>query len=772
MKKLTAFLLAVLLLLLCGCQNNSLNTGKQPTAGSLAAKFENIHYRSEYHTVSGTACMNCYCAANDKIYYCYYPDGVNSDTSAKIYFCNYDGSDEQYFEMPYTSEEYFDEEEIAFQSVNGMYKGEDCLYILEFVQTQSPDFINFYAYSFLHTVDFSGNELSVIDITDLLMPAGIDSFYDIQELFISADGDIYMLKTSFGLDVFTADGTKKLSLGSEIGFGNLIPLFDGSVLVENNGKIHAINFENQRLDEQCSLTSVLYNKFYCGVEDFDFTYSNGASLFGVNIKSGEEVQLLTFINCGVDSSDMVNTVPTEDGMLIIHNDMENKNWGISVLNRYEGESGDDKTVLTLACATVELDSGVSRAIVKFNQMSTDYRIEIKDYSKYDTAEDNTGGLSVLTTEILSGKTPDMFITTGIDIDSYAARGILEDLWPYIDSDTALGGRDALILPVFNAISSKNGALYQIASGFAISTFIANKELVSDGSNLSTENIKKIVSGQNEEFTVFGDYSRTNAKYFSAYHALDDYVDWETKSCSFDSPEFKDLLTFIMDNFSADGYPSMGTYTYYTNVADKKQLLAQANIYSFNDMQILNSIFKGNGVFVGWPGSKSGVAAFDVYGGLAMCSACEHKDAVWEFMRIILTEENQLSGTSNYTTFPTNKSAFEIGLEKAKFAGYVTDENGETVLDVNGNPILQTHGSVMIQSSDGSAMTFVIDNMTDEQAETLMSLINDTEKLSDYDANIFDIFVDELNSLFEGKQDIDKTAKAIQSRVEIYVSEQG
>lgn len=62
MKKLTAFLLAVLLLLLCGCQNNNQNTdnGKQPIAGSLAAKFENIHYRSEYHTVSGTAYMDCY----------------------------------------------------------------------------------------------------------------------------------------------------------------------------------------------------------------------------------------------------------------------------------------------------------------------------------------------------------------------------------------------------------------------------------------------------------------------------------------------------------------------------------------------------------------------------------------------------------------------------------------------------------------------------------------------------------------------------------------
>lgn len=442
-----------------------------------------------------------------------------------------------------------------------------------------------------------------------------------------------------------------------------------------------------------------------------------------------------------------------------------------MLKRYEGESGDSKTVLTPACATVELDSGIPRAIVKFNRMSTDYRIELKDYSKYDTAEDSTGGISVLTTEILSGKTPDMFITTGIDTETYASRGILEDLWPYINGDTALGGRDTLILPVFNALSSKNGALYQIASGFTISTFVANKELVGDGSALSTENIKKLASGQNEEFTVLGDYSRANALYLSAYHALDDYVDWEAASCSFDSPEFKDLLTFIMDNFSADGYPSMGPYTYYTNVAAKKQLLAQANIYSFSDIQILNSIFKGNEVFVGWPGSKGSVAAFDVYGGLAMCSACEHKDATWEFMRIILTEENQLSGTSNYITFPTNKNAYEIGLEKAKFAGYVTDENGENVLDANGNPILQTQGSVMIQSFDGNNITFDIENMTDEQAEALMSLINSTTGLNNCDENIFDIFVDEVNSLFEGRQDIDKTAKAIQSRVEIYVSEQ-
>jgi hypothetical protein len=63
-----------------------------------------------------------------------------------------------------------------------------------------------------------------------------------------------------------------------------------------------------------------------------------------------------------------------------------------------------KTVLTLAC--MGLDWNLRSQIVKFNRTSDQYRIEVQDYSEYNTGDDYTAGLTKLGTEILSGKVPD------------------------------------------------------------------------------------------------------------------------------------------------------------------------------------------------------------------------------------------------------------------------------------------------------------------------------------------------------------------------------
>lgn len=763
MKRLISSLL-VMLLLLCGCQSG------QKAAGEASTEFGN-HYRGTYHTVSATDCPDYFCVAGDRIYTFSF-----ADPQGRIRSWALDGSGETGFAMPYMSADYFDGTPEQ-QNVYGMFPGDDCLYVLEFATTYTESeaggaaIRSFRYYILLHTLELSGEERSAVDLSAALLPPGNGYPDDLQEVCVLPEGEIYALKFGPGLDVLAPDGTKKLSLGSEIGYCSFITPQGGPVLLECDGTIYTVNFEKQTLDRRCSLPEVGFSGFYSGVDGFDFTYSNGMSLFGVSLQTGETTQLLTFLNCGVDAATMVELLPTEEGMQTIHLDRSANSWGIHTLTRDSGGSGD-KTVLTLASAAGSLDDSIHRAILRFNQTSPDYCIEVRDYAKYATVEDSAGGISVLATELISGKTPDVFVTDGLDLEAYAARGILEDLWPYIDADTELGGRDALVLPVFQAMSHRNGALYQIAPDFSISAFVANRQVVGEDTTLTLEAVEQLCAQRGGAFTVFGDYSRTNAMYLAAYHAVEDYVNWEEKTCAFDSPEFRQLLTFIMEHFAADGYPSGGAYAYYTAVAAGEQLLASARIYGFHEMQILNSIFRGTEAFVGWPGEQGGGTAFSISGGLALCAASEHKDAAWDFMRLVLTEENQLGDGEPTQTFHTNKRAFDIGLEKAMFAGYVTDEHGEQVLDADGEPIPESPGRVMVESSDGSLLSFELEYMTREQADRLMALIEGTTKLRTCDESIFTIFSEELNALFSGKQDIDQTAKAIQNRAELYIAEQG
>ena len=77
---------------------------------------------------------------------------------------------------------------------------------------------------------------------------------------------------------------------------------------------------------------------------------------------------------------------------------------------------------------------------------------------------DASGIQKLNTEILSGMVPDLFLVDeNMPIDIYAAKGVLQDLWPLIDADPELS-REDLMEHFFDALSV-DGKLYQIADTF-------------------------------------------------------------------------------------------------------------------------------------------------------------------------------------------------------------------------------------------------------------------------------------------------------------------
>ena len=77
-----------------------------------------------------------------------------------------------------------------------------------------------------------------------------------------------------------------------------------------------------------------------------------------------------------------------------------------------------KTTLTLAAQY--LGSDLRADVLNFNRSSDKYRIEVTDYSEFNTEDDYTAGLTRLNTEIISGNTPDILAVSGLPIEQYAA----------------------------------------------------------------------------------------------------------------------------------------------------------------------------------------------------------------------------------------------------------------------------------------------------------------------------------------------------------------
>ncbi|MEG1789782.1 MAG: extracellular solute-binding protein [Oscillospiraceae bacterium] len=620
----------------------------------------------------------------------------------------------------------------------------------------------------LRKLDKTGAEQLSIDLSTL---KGEEDYFYVQNVLFDDAGNIYVVAGQ-SLYVLDAQGKLLFKLGDkETNINTLVRMKDGSisVMLWDNAASKQV-FKPVDLKAKAFGTAVDapvngYN-FYPGSGDFDVYYNSDTSLFGYNVTKGESTKLLSWINCDVDSNSLsaINVLPNGDVFCMSNSrdDTGKQNFELVTLVKTPYAEVEQKTPITFAC--MYLDWNLRGQILKFNKTNAKYHIEVHDYSEYNTQDDYTKGLTKLSTEIISGKVPDILDTNGLPIRQYAAKGLLEDLWTYIESDKDLGGKEGFIKPVFEALS-QDGKLYQIASSFSINTVVGSSAIVGDTPGWTLDDMYAALEKMPEGAEIFS-MGTTKDQILSQSCAmgLDTYVDWETGKCTFDSPEFKKMLefanqfplTFDWDkiNWEAGDYEDDAT-----RITAGKQMLAMFYAGDFQNFQQYRAMFGGDVTFIGFPSESRNGNAFRIDSGLAMSSKCSDKAGAWEFMRTILTEDFQKTNTWN---FPTNKAAFDAKLKEAMTKEFYTDENG--------NQVEQPKYSYSLGGPNGGTEVKVY-ALTQAEADQFMALINSTNRIFANDQNIMTIVNEECAAFFAGEKTVDDASKNIQSRVSLYVNEQ-
>jgi len=82
-----------------------------------------------------------------------------------------------------------------------------------------------------------------------------------------------------------------------------------------------------------------------------------------------------------------------------------------------------------------------------------------------------------------------------------------------------------------------------------------------------------------------------------------------------------------------------------------------------------------------------------------------------------------------------------------------------------------HEYPKVEYTDSSGNTIKIMAMSQEDYDQFMDLLNNTDKLTDYDTQILEIVMDEAQAYIDGVSSAHSVAAMIQSRVKIYVNEQ-
>ena len=624
----------------------------------------------------------------------------------------------------------------------------------------------------LNIADASGKTTASVDLSSI----GGDNAY-VNDIKYGSDGNIYL---AMNQTAAVLDGAGKLLYKKDLeGYlSGIVKLADGRMAAavyagdaKSSNSLQVFDNAGKTLTQLCTLPTGS-DSLFSGGGEYGACYTSGAYLYGINTSSGTSSKILNWISSDINSDEIIGSALTADGKVACvtstwDNSTQKSSLELAVLTKTKASSIDKKKVITMACQY--LDYSIKGEIIKFNKTNPDYRIEVKDYSEYNTDDDYTAGTKKMNTEILSGDVPDIIYMNGLNQEQYVAKGLLEDLTPYMDKDSEV--KTSSIMDNVLKAMQIDGKIYTTCSSFGIQTVIGPSSLVGDKPGWTVDQLlaayKKMPAGA----TIF-DQGTTRADILNSCLSMDmdDYVNWTTKECKFDSDGFKKLLEFsksFPETFDWDKYyaenPNANT-TPEQLVAAGKQMLIRTSLYDFQSYQYSMLSFSGKATCIGYPTSNGVGNVLTLSPGFSISANCSDKDGAWQFVRTFMTAKYQ---QNSYNGYPTNKTAFDKMLKDAMTPQYQQDENGKYVLDAKGNKIELPRGGM--SAENGQSINFYA--LKQSEADALMSIINSTTKHQVADDSITQIINDESAAFFSGSKSADETAKLVQSRVSIYVNEQ-
>lgn len=654
-------------------------------------------------------------------------------------------------------------------SIQNMAAGADgTIWIYRQTDCYSEDGTDGGTLSELVQLDASGTQLRTITPA---APQNETVYASLDSIFSDDQGYVYTYDYQ-NVNVYGPDGSLIFSKSRDDGFVQLCQLSPSEV------GLMSISAEGKTVFKLFDTASKSFGKetpvsdnarmLYAGNDIYRYFYTNGSDLFGERRDSGEVEKVVDWLACDIDSG----KISTDrlgffsDGRIaaVSHDFSENgAGQQIVVLRRVDASEVPQKTELTLACFWLDYD--LRSQIVRFNKTNADYRIVVKDYAEYSSDGDPNAGLTKLNTEIISGNAPDLIANDmTMPLRQYAAKGLLEDLWPYIDKDPVYS-RDALMTQPLEATQT-DGKLYQLPLSFGVTTAIGIGKIVGGYETWTLADVNDALGKLSEGATVFSpEYTQSQMLLYCVAMNAKNFIDWQNGTCDFDSDAFRALLEFIKPLPAEFDWQSSEEYeSDFSRMKNGRQLLSPTTIAGYDDLYYTFAVLDGDVRFIGFPredGSSGNAFAFGTT--LSITTTCKDKDAAWAFIRTTLSEEAQKEAWR----FPILKSVFDAKAKEAMTQEYLTDDDGKQVLDENGEPIPISTGGM----SYGNEPMIELYAVTQEQFDAVMALIDSTTSYIDFDQNVINIITEEAAGYFSGGKSVEEASKHIQSRVSLYIQEQ-
>ncbi len=545
---------------------------------------------------------------------------------------------------------------------------------------------------------------------------------------------------------------------------NVLAQPDGNMLVLHYGmddwtKMMATTYNpltnevGESIEMPASLGWSGYNSINTGAVS-DLIYSTYNGVYALNLGDTESTLKMDFINSDLNITNLMSLVELDaDTFMGIFQENYDGSVKAGLFTYVKPEDIPDKGVLVLGGNYI--GNAIKQRVVEFNRNSETYRIVVKNYDQYNTAEDYEAGTKQLNNDIITGQMPDILITQNLPTENYISKGLLADIGAMIAADPELSQIE-YVQNVFDAYKV-NDKLYYIIPNFYVSTVIGKTSIVGDRTSWTMADMKELIQTLEPETEIISELTRSNFFNMAMQFCGTDFVDVETGKCEFNSPAFIELMEFaktLPEEMGEDYYGEDYWMTYESRFRENKTILMQTGIYSLQNMNYtINGNFGEEVSFIGFPTAEGQGSYLTANASYAISARSLYPEGAWEFVRYYLTEEYQ---SDRGYGMPTIKSLFMEQAKEATGRPYYLDQNGNKV---------EYDESIWINNEE-----IKLDPMSQEQVDEIVNFVFSVDKTYYSNDEVRNIINEEMEAFYSGQKTAQDVAAIIQSRVQIYVDE--
>ncbi len=534
--------------------------------------------------------------------------------------------------------------------------------------------------------------------------------------------------------------------------------------------VYRLDAEN-RTAEELNLNDIPdkqeMNSFFLvdGSGDYLFYYITPERMYGVTA-DGNAQEVIHWNNSDFVRRSIVECEPLPDGKFLLGK-VNSSNGSMDgdmfyVAEQRTEEDAADTKFMTLAA--VDLSYSLEEAVLDYNRQETGWRIMMVDYADAET----------LKADMLDGIVADIICTENLHFENLASKGLFADWYDLMDADEAFSRED--YLPNFFHALEYDGKLLRLTYDYTVETYFAKTEFAPQKENYTAADYMDLLESTPDGMDAMPFIGRNNVVDWVLCPMTDMFVNWKTGECAFDSPEFVRALQWaesLPENRKAEDMEHFQSID--KLFLNDRALLRLSTIRQPIRWHIIRRAYFGDAeitavgmpMYAGQEGNpiqiqdrdtppleqnpdsgRGNNGTFLISDSVSVNAQSQYKDAAWDFMKYLLSED--------YQKGLTDSMPIHIGMLDEKLT-------------------LATKMSATAEQF--TDMTIVnVGAATEESMAELRAYICGIGRVSlwngtDAQERIGTILSEEIERYFAGGCTAEECADAIQSRASIYLSEQ-